>query len=118
MTERQAEVMIAHGQRKKVRFSCALWLITDILMHPTRELLQMLRRKRLEAARENSCCSLEGTPRCNTKVLRHRASLKRGKMFLVAWQLIATRRLYGTKSAGFLECVMCAGEIALRRLHF
>ena len=36
------------------------------------------------------------------------------KMSSVAWQLIATRRLYRTKSAGGLECVMkslCVGCI-------
>ena len=38
-------------------------------------------------------------------------------MSSVTWQVIATRRLYRTISPGVLECVICAGEIVLRRLH-
>ena len=42
---------------------------------------------------------------------------KLAKMSSVTWQLIATRRLYRTISPGVHECVICAGEIAVRRLH-
>ena len=52
---------------------------------------------------------------CNTKLLRHRAKLV--NMSSVTWQLISTRRLHRTISPTVLECVICAGEIALRRLH-
>ena len=127
MTEGQAEVMIERARsQQKMSFSCVLWVTTDILMHAADERLgavQMLRMKSM-ALTSMSNSVARSCPRellrivvaviavWNTKLLRQCTLLKLAKISSVAWQLIATRRLYLTKSAGGLECVMkslCVG---------
>ena len=86
----------------KVRFSSALLLTTDILMHTADKgvgAVQMLRMKSNSVAR--SC------PRTLANGFRLRCSLehqvvvtlcKLAKMSSVTWQVIATRRLYRTRT--------------------
>ena len=110
--------------RAKVRFLCALLLTTDILMHAADKGVGAVEMLRMESNSVARSCPRELLQMVfadiavwNTTVQVVATPCKFANMSSVTWQPIATRRLYRTISLGVLECFICAGEIALRRLH-
>ena len=101
-----------------MRFSCALMLTTDILMHAAEKGVGAVRMLRMTSNSVARSCQRELSQMVFWKEHQVVATLcKLANTSSVSWQLIATRRSHCSISLGVLECVMCAGDIPLRRLH-